>query len=131
MAVSGVCGVLDVLGVVEVTLEVDVVQTDLEGLFVAAWQPALVPLVVVNTLCEIGCNDDGFIDTAKMVLSGSPHLLQYEPQCAHGAVQPRLHRAFSNLQIVGDVGRRPSQVVRAPNDRKVHGGQLRQSVTDH
>jgi DNA-binding CsgD family transcriptional regulator len=59
-----------------------------------------------------------------------PHFLQCKPQGSYCVVQPRLHRSFSNLEIVGDLRRRPPQVVRAPNYRAVLEGQLCQRVPD-
>jgi len=49
-------------------------------------------------------------------------LLQGEPQCPRGEVQPGLHCAFGDLEFVGDLGRRQTLVVRVADDGAVLGG---------
>jgi hypothetical protein len=49
LAVAGVCAILQVLRVVQMTVEVDLVEADLEGLSVAVTRLALGRLIAVNT----------------------------------------------------------------------------------
>jgi hypothetical protein len=63
-----------------------------------------------------------------VALSG--HVLQSEPQCMQGVVQPALHHGIGDSQVAGNLRRRPSQVIRSPNHGAMRGAQLAHGVAD-